>query len=355
MIFGGSGTDTAHSVIETSDGGFAAAGATDSYGPGDLDFYVLKTDSTGDVLWSRSYGGPRDDIAYSLAETPDGGLAVVGSTKNPALNLDIYLLKIDSQGAIVFEKFIGSIGDDIAYSINATSDGGLIIAGVTTTVSNPGDAYLIKTDSSGNILWEKTFGSASDYEEARSVVETSDNGYALAGRVQPISFRAESSLYVVKTDSLGNLTWEQEIGKSSDCYFGYSIIETSDKNLATVGGSCYGELYMAKLASDGTTLWTKSNGAFREGRSLAETPAGDLAVAVTLSPPGTDSDITLLKTDSNGNIQWEKTFGQTGTDLGFSIKSTSDSGFIIAGQIETFSSSGTEVYLIKTDSSGVAY
>ena len=191
--FGGINWDRAHSVQQTSDGGYILAGYTDSYGAGSRDFWIVKTDSNGKEIWNKSFGGtgydhawPPDDgydHAWSVQQTSDDGYILAGFTNSyGAGGFDCWLVKTDSSGNEMWNKtFGGSDGDD-ARSVQQTSDGGYIFAGSTLSYSGGSHVcWLVKTDSSGNKEWDKTFGGRYVSDGARSVQQTTDGGYILAG------------------------------------------------------------------------------------------------------------------------------------------------------------------------------
>ena len=132
--FGGSGDEKGYSVQKTSDGGYIVAGYTRSSGAGNYDVYLIKTDSQGSELWSKTYGGIKSDVGASVQQTTDGGYIIAGSTNSfSADNYDVYLIKTDSQGSEIWSKTYGEIDDDYGYSVQQTSDRGYIIAGSTNS------------------------------------------------------------------------------------------------------------------------------------------------------------------------------------------------------------------------------
>src|ERR1041385_7406487 len=194
--FGGTQFDQVQSVIQTFDGGFAAAGITTSnngnvtgnHGFGD--FWIIKMNASGVLLWQKSYGGSADDGAFSIAQTSDSGFVVAGSstsangnvTLNHGLN-DYWIIKLNSTGVLQWQQSFGGSSVDIPYDVHQTSDLGYIIAGYT--VSNDGnvtgnhgfeDFWIVKLSSSGTLQWQKTFGGSMD-ERAYSIQQTTDGGY----------------------------------------------------------------------------------------------------------------------------------------------------------------------------------
>jgi hypothetical protein len=195
--YGGTSGDQAYSVQQTSEGGYIVAGYTESFGAGYGDIFLIKTDANGNVQWAKTYGGTDWDVARSVQQTSDGGYIVAGRTGSfGAGDYDIFLIKTDANGNIIWAKTYGGISYDRASSVQQTSDGGYIVAGWTYSFGAGGDIFLIKTDASGNVIWAKTYGeTGGDY--ASSVQQTSDDGYIVAG--------SNSDVFLIKTDANGNI------------------------------------------------------------------------------------------------------------------------------------------------------
>mgnify|MGYP000455391515 CR=1 FL=1 len=249
-VFGGSSSDGGQSVVETADGGLVVTGYTTSFG-NEYQVYLLKTDSTGNLLWEKNFGGTSSDYGYGVIETADGGLVVTGYTYSFGNSSQAYLLKTDSSGNLLWEKNFGGTSNDYGYSVAETADGGLVVTGYTTSFGNEYQVYLLKTDSTGNLLWEKNFGgTSSDY--GYGVIETADGGLVVTGYTY--SFGNSSQAYLLKTDSSGNLLWEKNFGGTSNDY-GYSVVETSDGGLVVTGRTdSYENSYQVYM------IWTDSEG-----------------------------------------------------------------------------------------------
>lgn len=210
--FGKTGNEWAYSVQQTSDGGFILAGYTQSYGAGIGDVWSIKTDENGNMLWNKTFGGIKDDAATSVKQTLDGGYILAGWTESyGAGNLDAWVIKIDANGNEKWNKTFGGIVDDDTSSIQQTSDGGYVLAGTTFSYgAGSRDAWFIKIDANGNEQWNKTFGGSGE-DGFNSMWETSDSGYILAGGTE--SYGTDNrDAWIIKTDANGNELWNRTFG-----------------------------------------------------------------------------------------------------------------------------------------------
>ncbi len=205
QTYGGTELDEAWSLVQTVDGGYALAGYTYSFGAGSYDFWLVKTDASGNSEWNQTYGGTSSDQAYSLVQTVDGGYALLGWTWSyGAGSSDFWLVKTDADGNALWNRTYGGTYAEYAYPLIQTVDGGYALAGYTTSYgAGQNDFWLVKTDAGGNALWSQTYGGTSN-DQAYSLVQTVDGGYALAGGTY--SFGAGSyDFWLVKTDSNGDM------------------------------------------------------------------------------------------------------------------------------------------------------
>jgi len=256
LMGGASNNDYAEAVEQTSDGGYIVAGYTTSFGAGIQDVYLIKTDSLGDTLWTRTYGGGSSDLARAVQQTTDGGYIVVGETISfGAGSYDVYLIKTNSNGDTLWTRTYGGGTWDFGYAVEQTTDGGYIVTGYTRSFgAGLDDVYLIKTDSLGNMLWTKTYGGA-DFDHGYAVRQTTDSGYMVAGYTN--SFGAGSyDVYLIKTNANGDTLWTK-----------------------TYGGGGWDEAYAVRQTTDGGYIVAGYAGSFGAG-------AGD---------------VYLIKTDANGN------------------------------------------------------
>jgi len=307
---GGKNDDGGNSLIQTSDGGYAIAGTTTFPNEGVHGFvYVVKLDADGNLQWIKTIGGKNADEGRSIIQTSDGGYAIVGYTESfGAGEADVYVVKLDANGNPQWTKTIGGKGWDAGFSLIQTSDGGYAITGGTESFGAGGeDVYVVKLDANGNLQWTKTIGGP-ESEEGVSLIQTSDGGYAIAGSTQ--SFGAgEADVYVVKLDANGNLQWTETIGgKKED--LGISLIQTSDDGYAIAGvtnsfGPGRGDVYVVKLAANGNPQWTKTISAKSKNlprSSIIQTSDGSYVIAGTTRSFGAGKDdVYIVKLDKNGD------------------------------------------------------
>ncbi len=225
--YGGAEDDRGYSVLQVSDG-YVIVGYTASYGAGSYDFWLLKTDSAGNMQWNRTYDGGSSEHAYSAILTSDGGYVMAGTTGSFGAGLrDFWLIKVDSAGNMQWNKTFGGINYDTAYSVLQTSDGGYAVAGRTDSFgAGDDDFYLVRTDSGGNMVWNETYGGIS-HDRAYSLMQTSDDGYLLAGDYN-------FSGWLIKTDSMGALQWNITLCETG-C--GYAVVPTIAECFTVAGES----------------------------------------------------------------------------------------------------------------------
>lgn len=361
--YGGPGLEWGYSVQQSADNGYVFTGATGSpYS--DFDVYLIKTDSLGDTLWTRSFGGSQWDYGYSVQQTSDCGYILAGfAVSFSAGSTDVYLVKTDSLGDSVWTRNYGGPFEDIGYSVKQTSDNGYIIAGHTASFGAGGtDVYLLKTDSLGDTLWTRTYGGIDD-DYGRSVQQTSDSGYIIAGYTW--SFGAGGfDVYLIRTDSLGDTLWTKTYGWGAGDELGFSVQQTSDHGYIISGRTNHFSpsiyVYLIKTDSLGDTLWTRIYYKYQSegqhcGYSVQQTLDGGYIIAgYAANEPYYYEDLYLIKTDSSGDTLWTRTYGgitMVDLDYGYSVKQTNDGGYIVAGLTYSFGNQ-SQAYLIKTDTLG---
>ena len=347
--------DCGFSVAQTTDGGYIITGYLGSY----ANVWLIKTDSNGNEVWNKTFGGSDDDCGYSVQQTDDGGYIITGPTYSyGAGKSDVWLIKTDSNGNKIWDKTFGGSEDDRGESVIQTLDGGYIIIGYTQPYYGAGgdNVWLIKTDSNGNEIWSKTFGGSED-DRGESVIQTFDGGYIITGYTESFGAGGDD-VWLIKTDSNGNEIWSKTFGGSKD-EGGRSVAQTSDGGYIITGERWFylTDIWLIKTDSNGNEIWNKTFGGlgYDEGKSVKQTPDNGYIITGHIESFGAvdddvwpNDDVWLIKTDSNGNEIWNKTFGGSEHDRGESVIQTLDSGYIITGYTESL---GTEdigsVWLIK--------
>lgn len=403
---GGSNNDSAQSVVNTDDGGYAILGYTQSTN-GDIidatdesyDYWVLKFSADNTLDFNKTYGGTNDDRGRHIIQTQDGGFAVLGFsfsangdvTQNEGLQ-DYWLAKLDNQGNLLWQKSFGYGGADYGISIIQTQDLGYIIIGVLdVTASNGagnvnrnnnkhagGDYWALKLDASGDLQWSRYFG-GNFSDTPFGVVETQDNAYIIAGSSDSEDTDISSNIgtydfWLVKISNTGDLIWEKSFGgteidearaitTSADGNF---IIagdtRSNDGNIANNNGAA--DLWLIKIDTNGNLLWEKTYGgtSFDVARAIHKTQDNGFLLAG--SSRSNDGDVTenkgqndawIIKVDTDGHLQWQNTFGGSNIDFAYSIAELNDGSIIAVG--DTASNDGdiienkgfTDLFLIKLE------
>jgi hypothetical protein len=298
------------------------------------------SNSPGTVIWSRIYSGNYPEEARSMVQTSDGGYAITGYIFSVGIGEpNALLVKTDSEGNQVWNKTFS----EGANCVIQTSDGGYALAGIS---DSSGDGWLVKTDSGGNQLWSKTYGGDRS-DEVFSLIQTNDGGYALAGYT--VSDAVGENIWLVKTDSAGNQLWSKTYGGG----VAFSLIQTNDGGYALAGDG----FSLVKTDSAGNQQWSKDYVDGGAAFSLIKTSDGGYALAGS-----SYSNFTLVKTDSAGNQLWSKGYGAINDEENhfkkdngiWSVIQTNDGGFALAGNSATSYSTwtGQAAWLVKTDSAG---
>ena len=357
VTFGGTNIDVGYDVKQTADGGYIISGYTFSYGASGHNVWLIKTNSVGNELWNKTFGGSSDDEGESVQQTVDGGYIIAGWTESSGAGMkDVWIIKTDSSGNEQWNKLFGGSNDDGATSVRQTTDGGYIIAGYTSSYgSGSVDAWLIKTDASGNQEWNKPLGGYSS-DGAYCVKQTTDGGYILTGWTWSYG-PSLGNVWLVKTDNLGNLQWSKTFG-GSDVDRGYGVSQTADGGYILTGytassGAGLDDMYLIKTDSAGNEQWSKTfGGSGRDyGNSVQETFSGGYIVTgYTLSYGAGNEDVWLVKTDSSGNKLWDQTYGGPYSDKGYSGQQTAEGGYIVTGHTLSYGAGVHDVWLIKIES-----
>ncbi|WP_294207377.1 T9SS C-terminal target domain-containing protein [uncultured Chryseobacterium sp.] len=342
---GGTNFETGFSIIQTSDGGYAIAGETRSnngdvsINKGKKDMWVVKLSSMGLIEWQKTLGGTENEEAKSIIQSSDGGYVVAGWTGSNNGDVsgnhggsDMWVVKLNGTGTILWEKILGETKDDGAFSIIQTTDGGYAVAGYTGLAIGynavPSDMWVVKLNATGALEWQKTLGGSGN-DEAHSIIQTGDGGYGMVGRTQSNNGDVSGNhggfdIWVAKLNATGALEWQKTLGGSNNDD-GRSIIRTVDGGYIMIGST---------QSNDGDV--SGNHGGF---------------------------DIWVAKLNATGALEWQKTVGGTGYDEAYAATQMSNqvmtNGFIVAGT--TASGNGDiagpwngnqEFFLPRLDASG---
>jgi len=359
--YGRNYADDAFFVQQTSDKGYIIVGWTESYNSGsyDTDAWLIKTNTYGDTLWTKTFGGSEIDYAWSVQQTTDEGYIIAGETRSFGCgSFDVWLIKTDTLGDTVWTKTYGGIDGDGASYVRQTLDGGYIISAWTNSFSVGNlDIWLIKTDSKGDTLWTKTFG-GSGIDEASSVQQTLDEGYIIAGGTESFS-SGSFDVWLIKTNTSGDTLWTKTHGGVS-AEGAAAVQQTIDGGYIIAGathsfGLGFTDIWLIKTNSFGDTVWTKTFGGWNyDGAwSVQQTLDGGYIIAGATASFGAGSDdVWLIKTNSFGDTLWTTTYGGIGGDRASCVQQTMDGGYIVVGVTSSFGSGSSDIWLIKTDGMG---
>ena len=353
--FGGNLWDYGNSVQQTIDGGYIITGEISSSENGSSDIWLIKTDSEGQEEWNQTFDGNDRDYGKSVKQTVDGGYIIIGSTGSDYY-YDVWLIKTDPKGTEEWNQTFGGDNKDYGNSVQQTIDGGYIITGeISSSGNGSSDVLLIKTDQQGQEEWIQTFG-GSDYDIGNSIEQTYDGGYIITGSTRSYG-NGSSDVLLIKTDQQGQEEWIQTFG-GGYIDIGNSIKQTSDNGYIITGytqsyGNGSRDVWLIKTNSQGNEDWNQTfGGSYIDiGNSIQQTIDGGYIIT---GSRGTDyySDLWLIKTDYQGNEEWNQTFGGNDYDFGNSVQQTTDDGYIIIGHTKSYGNGGYDIFLIKTDSEG---
>ncbi|MBT7850700.1 MAG: hypothetical protein HN714_04170 [Formosa sp.] len=390
---GGSKNESAKAVINTTDGGYAILGHVQSM-DGDVtnkpnesyDYWLLKYTSTNQLEWQKTFGGSADDRGADLIQTSDGGYAVIGKSKSNDLNVsenagydDFWISKLDTSGSISWEYSFGFAGSDTPYSIIQTNDNGYLLSGVLdvsasngqgdrNSIANRhagGDYWVIKLNASGVKQWSKYYG-GSFTDTAYDAIQTNDNGYIIIGSsdsndVDISNNHGTYDFWVIKISETGALVWEKSYG-GSEIDEAHAIGQTIDGNYLIVGDTRSSDLdisqnegaadlWVIKITPEGALLWEKTLGgsSFDVGRSISKTQ--DHGFLISGSSRSTDgnletnkgqNDAWIVKINSSGNLEWQKTIGGSEVDFFYDAVELSDQTVVAVGDSNSSNEDITE-------------
>ena len=347
--FGGTGVDQCFDCLQTSDGGFIMVGYTESGGAGNEDVWLIKTDSFGNVEWDETYGSAEeDDRGYSFCETFDGGYIIAGYTTNKLGYNDILVIKTDITGNMEWEEVFGGFyAVEECYSIIQTSDSSYVMCGGNE------DIWLLKIDQSGVLLWENSFGlDLSDYGDC--VIERSDGGLALIGcSWDSIGYL---NMTLILTDSIGNHEYSRYYWNPNS-QRGGELLQTSDGGFIIIGETSatsngHYDVWLVRTDDQCNMIWESKFGGYDDdhGTSLDITPSGEYLISGYSEYVSTyHYDLWAILADTSGTMIWDMAFGESGDEEGHAIELTADGGLIIGGSTSSYGAGLDDYWLIRTE------
>jgi hypothetical protein len=352
--YGSTESDITYCFQQTTDNGFIIVGRTTSYGAGFYDVWLVRTDASGDTLWTQTFGGTEYDAGNYVEQTSDGGFVITGCVQSiGAGSNDVWIIKTDASGDTLWTRLYGGSSSDDGRVIQQLSDKGyMILAGTSSYGPGWHDFWLIRLDASGDTLWTKTYG-GSDTDTPNSMEMTTDNGFILAGLTGSFG-TGDYDGWLVKTDAAGDTLWTKAYGGAEDERL-WDVQQTADGGYIITGytnsyGAGLDDLWLVKIDGSGDTLWTRTIGGSEidQGRSIQQTTDGGYIITGYTQSFGAGSDdVWLIKTDASGDTLWTKTFGGSEIDRGNCIRQTSDGGYIIVGYTHSYGHGESDVWLIR--------
>lgn len=376
--FGGSNSEIAQNVRQTSDGGYIIGGHTlsedfnidNNYGG--VDYWIVKTDANGNAQWDKNFGGASTDVAKAVVETSDNGFLFVGGAlssdqdiQNPYGSFDIWVVKLDGGGNLQWERSYGGTGNDRPEWIEKTSDGGYVICGTTSSNDNHfsdnkgiTDAFVLKLDAGGDVQWSKTVGGSSE-DFANHIMETNDGSFVASGGT--FSFDGDiddlsggMDVMIFKLESDGTLDWVETIGGSGIEWSNWNY-ETSDGNYLFTGPTDSNDgdfsvnngardMWIAKISPQGNSVWRQVYGGSKDeiGNAIVETPSNGFLISGHSEINDGDVtsnygnlDIWVVNCDANGNMIGDYNFGGSNSEMTEDFRATDDGGLILSGFSES--------------------
>lgn len=391
--YGGSDVDEAVAVENTADGGFIVLGTTQSTDgdvtgktANDADYWLLKLSSEGILEWEQTYGGTEDDRATSLSKTSDGGFVISGYSRSNNGDVtgnegfyDYWLVKVTSSGSLVWEKNFGFSGNDQAFHVFETTDGGFFATGFLDVSASGGagddfqddgtsidreaqhgvgEFWAIRMDANGNKLWRRYFG-GSDNDRSYDALQTSDGGFLMVGASESNDFdiidsKGSYDLWAVRIDANGSLLWTRSFG-GTQIDIGYSVAETMSGNYILVGDSRSSDMdvsspkgnadvWVVMFDDAGDLMWERSYGGpeFESARAITPLASGQFAImgnsrsgSGDLNQNQGQNDAWLLFIDSNGALRAQASVGGSGLDFADGAIETSENKILIVGSSES--------------------
>lgn len=364
MTYGGAQNEEARSVIETASG-YVFAGSTNSFGAGSIDYYLVGTDTCGNVTLSKTIGGNSAESAFDNLISFAGRNVLYGRTNTFGVaDMESYLVELNLANSNVKTSWVvgDSLKDEGQAVVEAKDTSGFVGTGFTNSYGSGGyDVYVIKHRYNGTIAWTKVIG-GSALDKAYDIQATSDGGYIIVGETKSFG-EGKSDVYLLKLTSTGVVSWTKTYGTSGNDV-GYSVKQVLGGGFAITGYTelhdsiPYGKnVYIINTDASGNLNWSGAYGGpdNDEGRSIVQLEDSSFAVCgITNSYGAGLDDAYLVRTNDVGTLQWGMTYGGDSIDRCYCLLNTLDNGFLLAGQTYSFGNGKSDVYAVKTDDAGLS-
>lgn len=347
QIIGGSGFDSGQAVVETADSGFIVVGYTDSFVAEQARVYLIRLDKDGDTVWTDTHGSSPVQ-AFDITETTDGNYVITGYVQTVAGG-NVFCMKIDVDGSVLWENNYGGANSDIGLAIESTLDGGALITGWTVNdTTDDKDVYLIKIDGGGDTLWTRQYGGPAD-DFGTALCRVSSSGFLVTGWTR--SYGAGSDdVYLLRIDENGDTMWTRTHGDQNQDY-GEGVIQIHSGNFIVTGvtqarDEAMSRIFLFEVDENGDSVWLQT---YDDGFSydVAQTVDNGFVLTGSHFYAFPDRNVYLLRTDATGLLMWEKSFGDDANDGGYKVIQTKDRGFLFVGETASFGAGSRDVYVMK--------
>ena len=365
--FGGPENDIGYTLCQTNDGGFLLAGTTRSFGAGSEDIYVIKINRQGSEEWHRTFGWPHSDVIRSVIAVDDGYILLGNVWDYGFVRMDIYMMKIDLYGYVVWEQFYGTNSHDIGFKVIPADNNGYLILGYSRGFEPRGNFFLIKTDHEGNQIWGNNYGSEYDDYGFDLLQENNDDIVMIGTKggffddVHANYKNHDADLFLIKANKNGAEQWQKIFGGNGHD-FGQAVCPADDGGYFLLGSSQSSgagsfDMLLIKTDDQFNEVWQETFGGsgYEYGMSMVKNEQGNLFLFGTTKSFGTDgsADFYLIKTDGTGNPIWDLTIGGPGIELGHQVIATADSGCLVIGQSDSYGAGKYDFLITKIDKNGL--
>lgn len=353
-VYGAYDEEQCVAVRAISSNEFILAGTTGSFGSGSSDIYLMNVNGSGDHQWSKTIGGGGIEQARDLRVLPNGDFIIAGTTNNGDFGgYDALIVRTDSEGEVLWEKSFGGDDWDFFNQVKVVSTGGFILAGQTYSSGEPGgNAWLLRLDDEGEVIWESTLG-GSGLHTGMSASEITNDGFIMVGSLVD----GDTDGFVARFDNEGDLAWTENYGGDS-LDVASDVVVCQDGGFSIVGStssySPHMEAWHLKINENGEEMWFHNWGQINDQESFEHRELSDgnfITLGYTKTSGGGGKDMFLLKSNSAGQFVFGRTFGGFEDEEGFGID-VLDDGFICGGYSKSFGSGSSDYYLVRTDFNG---